>query len=247
MTCFCFTQCKKALDLLPGMKLNVLEVVSALLGKVLHQWKKPTRGKTLQFCFETRKVTKKTQKCVSCRQLSEENRGAVISIPIRWSNKRRYLCLQSTALPGVSREFAHSREFLPCCSLTQEGKNGLCFQLMSSARWLCSWRGYRVLWKWGVLYLGTCSTEWLQHTGQYFTQVAPTWSDTHTDCIMLCCLVLLPTDPPTAKGVLVSDHSQPESGWSSVTVVHPGSSSGGPSKSGGCKSRVSNISFQSSP
>lgn len=35
MTCFCYTQCKTALDVLPGMKLNMLEVVSALLGKML--------------------------------------------------------------------------------------------------------------------------------------------------------------------------------------------------------------------
>lgn len=38
MTFFCYTQCKAALDLLPAMKLNVLEVVSALLGKVVLCW-----------------------------------------------------------------------------------------------------------------------------------------------------------------------------------------------------------------
>lgn len=35
MTWFCYTQCKTALDLLPRMKLNVLEAVSALLGKAV--------------------------------------------------------------------------------------------------------------------------------------------------------------------------------------------------------------------
>lgn len=38
MTCFCYTQCKTALDFLPGMKLNVLTDVSALLGKVVLCW-----------------------------------------------------------------------------------------------------------------------------------------------------------------------------------------------------------------
>lgn len=38
MICFCYTQCKTALDLLPGVKLNILEVVSALLGKVVLCW-----------------------------------------------------------------------------------------------------------------------------------------------------------------------------------------------------------------
>lgn len=52
MTCFCYTQCKTALDFLPGMKLNMLIDVSALLGKVVLCWiseKNPTCGKTLQF------------------------------------------------------------------------------------------------------------------------------------------------------------------------------------------------------
>lgn len=212
MTCFCYTQCKTALDLLPGMKLNVLEVVFALLGKMLDQWKKRTRGKTLQFCFETsnRKVTKKTQKCVSCRQLSEENRGAVISILVRWSNKRCYFCLQSTALPGVGREFEHSRAFLLCCSLTQEGKNGLFSApvFCKMALWLerlLVYCGNEVYYIWE-----SAPPEWLQRAGQYFTQVALTWSDTHTDYLRLYCLLLVTTDPPRAKGVLVSDHSQAE-------------------------------------
>lgn len=185
MTCFCYTQCKTALDLLPGMKLNMLEVVSALLGKMLDHWKRPTCGKTLQFCFEisNKKIRKKTQKCINCRQLSEENRGAVISIPVMWSNKRPYLCPQSPALPGVSREFVHGRAFLPCCSLTQEGKNGLCFQLMFSARWLCGWRGYlctlemrciifgNLLLQSGCSMQGSTSLKWLSH-GVTHTQAA---------------------------------------------------------------------------
>lgn len=86
-----------------------------------------------------------TPKWISYRQLSK-NRGDVISSRISWSCKSCYLCLQSTALPGASRGFAHSRAFLPCRWLTREGKTVLVHVLlMSFARWPCSWRGEGLL------------------------------------------------------------------------------------------------------
>lgn len=83
------------------------------------------------------------------------------------------------------------------------------FSALCSARWLCSWRGYlggvemRCIIFGNLLPQSDCSTQvstslkWLS------------WSGTHR-CIRQCCHVLVPTDPPRAKGVLLSDHSQAE-------------------------------------
>lgn len=240
ITCLCYTQCKAALDLLPGMKLNMLAFVSALLGKVV-LWENPTCGKTLQFCFETsnRKVTKKlTQKCVSCRQLSKEN-GVLFSLSLLGGLIKDVISDYKTQ-PCLGWVGNLHTALLPCCSLTQEGKIGLCFQLMVSARWLCCWRGYlcivRCIIFGNLLLQSDCRIRSVCHSRGFY-------------CIhcfhFQCCPVLVSTDPPTAKVLLVSDHRQ--SSGSSVTVLRPGSSSAGSSKSGGWKSRVSNSGFQCNP
>lgn len=124
------------------MKPEALAIVSALLGKVVLCWiteKNPVVAKQCDSGLNSaiRKYQiMLTLKWISCRHSSKENRGDVISIHISWSNnKRRYLCLQSTAW-----DFADSREFLPCRSLTREGKTGPCSARVFCKTAFCSWR-----------------------------------------------------------------------------------------------------------
>ena len=114
------------------MKLEALAVVSTLLGNVVLCWITEKKTVVAKQCDSDLKPAignyqiMLTPKWMSCRQSIKENRGDVISIHVSWSNKRCYLCLQSTASPGVSGELARSKAFLPCRSLTQEGKTGPC-------------------------------------------------------------------------------------------------------------------------
>lgn len=159
------------------MKPEALAIVSTLLGKVVLCWiteKNPVVAK--QCDSDLKSAIRKYQimltlKRISCRHSSKENRGDVISIHISWSNKKRcYRCLQSTAWG-----FADSREFLPCRSLTREGKAGPCSARVFCKTAFCSWRSSgcialeaRGVWRSGARSHGSA----LERVGHCCTEVA---------------------------------------------------------------------------
>lgn len=94
-----------------------------------------------------------------------------------------------------------------------------------------------MLWKWifGKLLL-QCDCSMQVSASLKCLSHGMTHTHTHIHSIRQCCHANVPTDPPTAKGVLVSQVRL--SSGSSVTAVYPGSSSVGPSKSGGLTHKI---------
>lgn len=114
-------------------------------------------------------------------------------------------CLGSVGNSNTAEHFFHAAHWLRKAIMA-------CVQLMFSARWLCSQRGYLCVVGMRCITFGTRFYRvTLQHTGQYFIQVAFTWSDTHTHrlhkAVLSCSCFCRPSYSKGSAGLC------PQSGW----------------------------------
>lgn len=108
---FLYKQCKTGLEELPEMKPAALAILSVLLGKAVCVWKKMWQnhcGSDLKSAIDKYQIML-ALKLIRQGQWPKVNWSNATSIHISWSDRRYDLCLQSTALPELSRSL-HTAE-----------------------------------------------------------------------------------------------------------------------------------------